>query len=154
MLYLDSSVLVKRYLEETGSEVLRARLRRGDKVYTSALSYAEVLSVFGRKFREGQASANEFEALFDRLRRDWIFLWNVLGVDTSLMAWVSDLVKRYGVKAADAVHLSAALWLRSESQLVPEFAGGDGEVEFGVADKALARIAGECGLTVFNPEVP
>jgi predicted nucleic acid-binding protein len=152
MLYVDSSVLVKRYLDEPGSEVLRARLRRGDKIYTSALSYAEVLSVFGRRFRERLNSEAEFEMLHDCLRTDWFSLWNVLEVNAQVMASVHDLVKQHPIKSADAVHLSAALWLRSESRPHPEPSGSEIEVEFGVADKALARIAAQCGLAVFNPE--
>jgi len=152
MLYVDSSVLVKRYLDEPGSEVLRARLRRGDKLYTSALSYAEVLTVFGRRFRERLNSEDEFESLHDSLRTDWLSLWNVLEVNAQVMAFVHDLVKHHSIKSADAVHLSSALWLRSESRSLPEPFGGEIEVEFGVADKALARIAAVCGLAVFNLE--
>ena len=152
MLYLDSSVLVKRYFAEAGSDALRERLLRGDMVYTSALSYAEVLAVMGRKFRQGVISDHEFESLYNRMSRDWRLLWNILELDTRTMDGVRDLVKQFGVKGADAVHLSAALWLGNQTSLAPEFVEDEPGLEFGVSDKTLARIASQCGLEIFDPE--
>ena len=154
MLYLDASALAKRYFAETGSDALLGRLRQGDKVYTSALSYAELLAAFGRKLRDGILAQDEFDSLFDRLTRDWTFLWNVLEVDLSTMSWVRVIVSQHSVRGADAIHLSTALWLGNTIRLAPEYAAGETKLEFGVADKSLARIAGQYGLSVFDPENP
>jgi hypothetical protein len=57
------------------------------------------------------------------------------------MSAISRLVEQYGLKAGDAIHLSAAFWLRDAIRL-GKFRGKAGEaVEFGAADKRLARIA-------------
>jgi hypothetical protein len=69
------------------------------------------------------------------------------------MSAISQLVEQYDLKTGDAVHLSAAFWLKDAIRLgkVQDRAGEF--VEFGVADKQLARIARICGLRVFDPEL-
>ena len=83
---------------------------------------------------------------------DFLFTLNVLEVDTNTMTALPGLVEQFPLKAADAVHLSAALWLRDMCRLVPDFAAGDTTIEFGVADQRLARVAAQYGCKVFNPE--
>lgn len=152
MLYLDTSALAKLYWREPGTDALLQRLRGKELVFTSALSYAEILAALGRKHQAGELTTRALEGARDSFLHDWIFVLNVIEVDTKTMSALPDLVVRYPMKAGDAVHLSAALWLRDTCRLVPEFSAGDNRLEFGVADKALARIAGECGLAIFNPE--
>ncbi len=40
MIYMDSCVLLKRYVRELGSESTEARFQSGEKIFTSILSYA------------------------------------------------------------------------------------------------------------------
>jgi predicted nucleic acid-binding protein len=41
MLYLDSSVLAKRYAQEKGGKVVSPRFERGETIYTFLLTFAE-----------------------------------------------------------------------------------------------------------------
>ncbi len=152
MLYLDSSALAKLYWRELGSDAVLLRLRGKERVFTSALAYAEILAALGRKHQMGELTLRALEGARESFLHDWIFVLNVIEVDTKTMSALPDLVLRYPMKAGDAVHLSAALWLRDTCRLVPEVSAGDNRLEFCAADKALARIAAECGLAVFNPE--
>lgn len=152
MLYLDSSALVKRYLREPGTEAVAARFRANERIACSALTYAEILTVLGRKYQDGDLSEADFEAKRDDFVHDWMFSLLVLEVDTRTMSALEAIVKRYPLKASDAVHLAAALWLRDAWRLGAPLVADEPMIEFGVSDRSLARIAADCGLKVFNPE--
>lgn len=152
MLYLDSSALVKSYINETGTTAVRDQLSRPEKIFTSALSFAEVHTVLGRKYQAKELPRPAFEAARDAFVMDWIVSLLILELDVKTLSGVPDLVERFPLKASDAVHLASALWLRDMLRLSSDFAAGESVLEFWVADKTLARIARECGLEVFNPE--
>jgi hypothetical protein len=81
-----------------------------------------------------------------------LFSLGVLQLDVGTLAALPSLVENYSLKGADAVHLSAALWLRDMTRLTRDFGPAGQPVEFGVSDRSLARIARACGFTVFDPE--
>lgn len=152
MLYLDSSALVKRYLRGRGTDLLEPRFHRGEKIFTSALSYAEIQAALARKWRKQEIERTDFLEARKKFVRDWVFSLNVVDLETRIMTAVPDLVEQYPLRGSDAVHLSTAIWLRDMSSLGFDFVGSERALEFGVADRALARAARELGLTVFNPE--
>lgn len=154
MIYLDASALVKRYSDESGAEELARRLSPGVRPFTSSLTFAEVHAALARKFREGGIDRSQLDRIKASFTQDWASAFSVLEVDTTTMSALPDLVSRFPLKASDAVHLSAAIWLRDHWELESAGAGGDRSVEFYVADKALASVAAQCGMRVFNPESP
>jgi predicted nucleic acid-binding protein len=152
MLYLDASALVKRYSSERGSKAVAARFDHDDRIFTSRLSFAEVHSSLGRKFRAGQLNSEDLTRVREEFESDWLFSLSVLDLDVGTMSAISQLVEQYDLKAGDAIHLSAAFWLREAIRLGRFRNTAEESVEFGVADKQLARIARLCGLHVFDPE--
>jgi predicted nucleic acid-binding protein len=152
MLYLDPSALVKRYSHEKGSKAVVARFGREERIFTSKLSFAEIHSSLGRKFRTGELNSQDLARVREEFESDWLFSLSVLDLDVGTISAISQLVEQYDLKAGDAIHLSAAFWLRDTIRL-GRFRGRAGEsFEFGVADKRLARIARMCDLQVFDPE--
>ncbi|HTC64844.1 MAG TPA: type II toxin-antitoxin system VapC family toxin [Candidatus Saccharimonadales bacterium] len=152
MLYLDSSVLVKRYSDERGSRAVAARFESGEKIFTSMLSFAEVHSSISRKFRSRELTLKELQVLRENFTEDWLFSLNILNLDVGTMSALPQFVETHELRAGDALHLSAACWLR-DTNLVRKRGNQRAEIfEFGVSDKRLAKIARECGLQVFNPE--
>lgn len=152
MLYLDTSALVKRYSSEKGSKEVVSRFDRGEKIFTSRLTFAELQSSLGRKFRARELTAQDLNRLREEFHSDWLFSLNVLDLNVGTMSALPGLVEQYELKAGDAVHLSAAFWLRDTIRLRRMGGGPVESVEFGVADKQLAKIAQMCGFQVFNPE--
>jgi len=152
MLYLDSSALVKRYVQEDGSEAVISRFERGEVIYTSVLSFAEVHAAIGRKYRDKELSAREKEKLVDAFLGDWLFGLTVLELTTHTMSALPKLCAEYFLKASDAIHLSAAIWMRDSIRLnVKGFEHGGNPIEFGVSDRQLGEAALKCGFQVFNP---
>lgn len=150
MLYLDASALVKRYVREPGSDIVNARFEANERIFTSTLSYAEVEAALGRKQRTGEIDLEESRRARERFRRDYIFFLNILELDVGTLAALPSLVDQFPIRGADAVHLSAALWLRDMMRLVPDFAQGETHLEFGTADDELKQFARQSGLTVFG----
>ncbi len=152
MLYLDSSALVKRYVQEAGSKAVIARFDRGETIYTSVLSFAEVHAAIGRKYREKELSIKKKEKLVDEFLNDWLFSLSVLELTTHTMSPLPTLCERYFLKASDAIHLSAAIWLKDTFRHQAEGSEGNADmVEFGASDRQLGEVALKCGFPVFNP---
>ncbi len=152
MLYLDSSALVKRYVQEEGSKAVNSRFEQGEAIYTSVLSFAEVHATVGRKYREKQLSVNEKKKLVDDFLYDWLFSLTVLELTTHTMTALPTLCEQYSLKASDAVHLSAAIWLKDSIRVHAKGFEASGHIiEFGVSDRQLGEAALKCGFQVFNP---
>lgn len=157
MLYLDPSALIKRYLRERGTAAMNARFasgkRSGERLFTSALTYAEVHAVLGRKWQNNEISNDIHGRAQEQFTSDWLFSLTILEVDTRVMADLRALVNRYPLRGADAVHLSAVHWLRDMCWMVSSFAAGDHKLEFAVSDHRLAGFARDDGFEVFDPEL-
>jgi uncharacterized protein len=152
MLYLDTSVLVKRYFQEVGSKVVNSRFERGEIIYTSVLTFAEVHAAIGRKYRVGELNTKEKKMLIDEFQADWFFSLNILELTTVTMIALPSVCEQYSLRASDAVHLSAAFWLKDAIRIRAKgFEDSANVVEFGVSDGQLSKAALKCGFQVFNP---
>jgi predicted nucleic acid-binding protein len=152
MLYLDSSALVKRYVHEHGSAAVASRFESGEKLYTSVLSFAEVHAAIGRKYRVGELRVDERDKLVDEFQADWLFSLSILELTTHTMSALPGLCQKYSLKASNAIHLSAAFWMKDAIRLhVKGFDDDANVVEFGVSDRQLGEAALKCGFKVFDP---
>jgi len=152
MLFLDTSVFVKIYFSELGSESAIARFTSpGQVLAASVLTYAEMHAAIARKYREKQLGLAGLSSLRETFERDWEALVNAVELNRQTLAALPALLHRHPLKSADAIQLSAALWLRD--YLDAGRYSGEGDVlTFGVSDRILAESARKCGLVVFNPE--
>ena len=136
--YLDTSALVKRYVEEPGSASVRS-LFRGKNVATARIAYAEIAATFARLCRDGALDEEDRDRVYERLDADFTAL-TVLEIRAAIVRRVPDLVTRRPLRGYDAVHLAAALAVRDRGVAVT----------FWAADAALTDAARAEGLrTVF-----
>ena len=111
MLYMDTSAAAKLYVTETGSrEIESLTERHASRVFTSLVTYAEVLSVLARSFREKRLSAAHFRAQKRRFLAHWDAL-HVVGPSQQLLAPAERLIERHGLRGFDAIQLCSALWI-------------------------------------------
>ena len=54
--FFDSSAIVKRYVEELGSDWVEATLTTGSQVYVAAITGVEVIAAFARKLKGNHLS--------------------------------------------------------------------------------------------------
>ena len=65
ILYLDTSSLVKLYVEEPGSPAVHADVEGSELVTTSIVAYTEARAALARRRREGSLTAGDH-------RKDWM----------------------------------------------------------------------------------
>lgn len=141
--YLDSSVLVKRYVREPGSENVDRLFTEAAPLLVSAIALAECLAALGRQRSDGSLS----ERAYGRARRACVEEWaslNVIAVSGAVQERVADLLDRFTLRGMDALHLASALWTQAAI-------GGD--LSFVCSDRRLAEAARRVGLRVIDPEL-
>jgi len=104
--YFDTSVLVKRYVDEPGAALARALLRRYEFL-SSTLAPVEALSALVRRRRNGEMTAKDFAAITERLRKDRA-MWELVGIGTELLEQAEEVVCSTGASTLDAIHLASA----------------------------------------------
>lgn len=146
--FIDSSALVKRYVDETGSAWIRALAdpEAGNGLIIARVSWVEVLSALARKQREGNLAAAAVQAAIDAFRYDMDMQYQVTELDRSLAEMAGDLVSRYPLHAYDAIQLASALRLN-----VSLVSAGSPGLLFLSADDRLLRIGRTEGLAIDNP---
>lgn len=112
ILYLDTSALVKLYVEED----VRRAVREAEVVAISEIGFVEARSAFARREREGAFSEEGHDREVRRLRRDFDERYLACPVTGEVVARAGELVREHALRAYDAVHLATALALRDEAR--------------------------------------
>jgi len=133
ILYLDTSSLVKLYVDEPGSQDVARLLERAEIAATSVLAYPEARAALARRRRERSLTPASHRRARTALDADWPRVLS-LDVGAALARQAGDVAERHRLRGFDALHLASYLAIRRE------FPGE--EVRFSSADKALVRAAG------------
>jgi predicted nucleic acid-binding protein len=142
VIYLDTSDLIKRFVNEKGSPLVQSLVQREAPVTTAKIAYAEIFAGLARKLREGHIPRTLHALACRQFERDWqAYLRIELQDDILFLA--RDLIGRHPLRGFDAVHLASALSLKN--------ALGE-EMTFAAADARLLRAAAAEGLEVLNVE--
>ena len=140
ILYLDTSALVKLYVEETGSEDVRRAVEEARIISTSRVAYVEARAGISRKYREGNLSREERDQVVADLTRDWGSYF-IVEVSESVTKLGGELTEEYPLRGFDAIHLASALLLRNRTRL---------NVSFSCFDERLKLAAQSEGLSVMG----
>lgn len=111
--YFDTSALVKFYIFEEGSDIVKSIIEESESVVTSKIAYIESLSVFSRLKREGIITEKEYRKLLKSFITDWDSYVTVEVTDRILKI-SGHLVELYSLRGFDALHLSSALFVQRE----------------------------------------
>ncbi len=139
--YLDSSAILKRYISEKDSEIMRDLFRdayRGEiKLAFSFWNIGEVLGIFDKKLRRGELSENDFSFLkkgflAEVKRFTRLGVLEVVPVHSLILADAWKLIEKYHIYQADALQIVSAKYVRVE--------------RFYTADKRLHQVAIKEGL--------
>ncbi len=104
-LYLDTSALVKLYVEEEGSSTVREAVAGAETVATSMIAYVEARAAFARRRRERRLSRSEYSSTTKEFEADWEH-YVALEVTSSLIRSAAELAEAHALRAYDAVHLA------------------------------------------------
>lgn len=115
--YLDSGAIIKRYVEERGSDIVKAEYL---EAYDSSASLAfslwnmgEVLGVLDRAKRLGRLGEKEHALAKDRFigetgRLHSLGKLRILPVDSTILTKSWALIEKYHIYQADAIQLTSA----------------------------------------------
>lgn len=138
--YLDTSALAKRYVQEPGSEVLESFfISAVTEVIVSTLVLPEFGAAIGRKLRERQLPGSAATHAMNEIQKDWVGLYVKVPLTEAVAEAAAALAIRYPLKGADAVHLATAI-------------GEEVEV-FITSDAQLMGAAQKEGLKGYNPSL-
>ncbi len=151
MLYLDSSALIKHYVQEIGSDRVHQKLRDEEKAsrpaFTSVLTFAEIEAALSRRAKDHSLVQSEYVRVRTKFESDWVLGLSPIDLGPGVLAIIPGIVDQFALKGADVVHLASAIWLRDTAGLNVKQA-----VYFLCSDKKLAKAAAKSHLEVFNPE--
>lgn len=101
-LYVDTSALVKRYVDEAESDDCDAILRSDPVVVTARHSYVEVQRTLARVLH-----GRDLAAMLDVFVTDWRY-FAVVELDDETCRRAAEIAVALGVRTLDALHLGAA----------------------------------------------
>lgn len=127
-LYLDTSALVKLYVEEEGSHVVRSAIERAGLSATSAIAYVEARAALVRRLHEGGLSVGEYRRVVRDLDGDWNH-YLVVEVTDSLIREGARLAEKHRLRAYDAVHVASAVAVHRRLAEPVVFASWDHNLE-------------------------
>jgi predicted nucleic acid-binding protein len=108
--FLDSSALAKRYIEENGSARVQEILSAASSLGVSVLCLPEVISALCRRRRERRLSAQQYATAKQALLAD-IADASVVYVTDKVVARAVAVLEKWPVRSSDSLHVaSAALW--------------------------------------------
>lgn len=140
ILYLDTSSLVKLYLEEDHSDSVRRWVEEAEIVATSRVAYPEAMAAFVRRFREGNLSKKGFGSIHGSFSKEWPQI-AAIGMDEIA---AGELAIRHGLRGFDAIHLEAAVAARNEAD--------DALVTFSSFDEKLNAAAVGEGFQILDDD--
>ena len=113
IVYLDTSSLVKLYVEEDESSKVDALVKSSKVTATSLVAYAEARAAFARRFREKAFTKDEYNRLKELFDEDWS-RYLILNVTRDMIRLASDLAEKHALRGFDSIHLASALTLCQE----------------------------------------
>ena len=146
--FLDSSAVVKRYVNEPGSlfvgEILD--LYEENNVFLSQITRVEVAAAFARR-RKGKTLADQDAAsALTSFTAELADIYLTIEINTDLVIAATDLATKHALRGYDAIQLAAAL--AASRNLIEN---GLDALTFVSADAALNATAIAEGLSVLNP---
>src|SRR5215210_4084498 len=110
ILYLDTTALVKLYLDEEDSEAVHEAVEAAEGVATSTVAYAETRAAFARRERFGDLDDEGLRRAVGAFDGDWRSFVRI-SVSNLVAYRAGEMAERYALRGFDAVHLASAVRL-------------------------------------------
>jgi len=141
--FLDSSTVVKRYAQETGTSWVQALAApaAGHLLVVVRITLAETVAAITRKERGGFITPQEAANALADFQLDFARQYAIVEVSAALVAQAASLARTHGLRGYDAVQLAAALETHSQLPSVTLLS----------ADAGLNTAAQAEGMSVDDP---
>jgi predicted nucleic acid-binding protein len=121
--YFDSSVLLKRYVREKGTDRALALMHR-HVIISAALAPLEMRSALRRLVFDGGLSAKAFHAVLKRIQTDRQ-KWDLVAISTDILDSAERLTVDLNIRSLDAIHLASAVACQSRLNRALPFVTAD-----------------------------
>ena len=113
--YLDTSALVKRYVQEPGTDWILSLTNSvvGNEFFTNWMYGPEIIAALARKERMGEISIEDKKSTASAFKMDWKEQYQIVEITAQLAEDAMELADKYGLRGYDVVHLAAAVVLHN-----------------------------------------
>jgi uncharacterized protein len=146
--FLDTSCLVKRYVQETGRAAVLALVapEQSNATYVCDAAGPELVAALARRARDPAAPTLDIQPTLTGFRRHWHSEYRRIGLGGTVIERAMDVAATHGWRGYDAIHLAAALELADaiRSHDLPPLV-------FVSADQEQLDAAAAEGLAILDP---
>lgn len=140
LLYLDTSALVKLYLQEDSSEQVIRYFEQASAIASHQIAFIEFHAALARRHREGDIRNQDFDTIKQNFAQHWADYLQIQ-TDQALLNSAAELAEAFALRAYDSVHLAAAQYLHKNSKA---------SVHFACFDKRLNLAAKMLGMALLD----
>ncbi len=115
ILYLGATSLIKLYVEEDYSDIVREWVDQAEIVITCRVAYTQIMAAIDSRFRKGDIAPEDRDLLLASFSNDW---GNFVTVNFDEYE-TGRLINKYGLKRMAAIHLSAAKVVKNKIGDIP-----------------------------------
>jgi uncharacterized protein len=108
VVFIDTSSLAKRYIEEYGSSEIDTFYSNSYKIAISSTTSIEMISVFNRKLKDQSISSETFTLAYENFRCE-LPNYHSLPFNENTVNTAIDCLNRYHIKTLDALQLASAI---------------------------------------------
>ena len=143
--FLDTSAIVKIYVDEAYSDIIRGIYSSSDNtIYIADIAKVEFCSAIKKRLNQIDIEEEQYASIKTYFLNDYRDSFEVIKSEERLLDQALDLIHEYSLKAYDSVQLAAALQCQNLLQ--------NHKLIFVSFDKKLINAAQKSGLKIF--EIP
>ena len=148
--FIDSSALVKRYVQEDGTSWVRRVTRRStsNPIYLARITIVETTSAVARRRKGKTLTSAQASSIIYRFRQHLAGRYTIIEITPALLNDATRLANAHTLRTYDGLQLAASLQIRQQRQQA-----GFGPVALVSADRDLNNAAIAEGLAVENPNL-
>ncbi len=105
--YLDTSALVKIYVAEKGSKIVKEKVNLASLVATSKVAYPEARAAFARARREGILTDAAYQVVVDNFNAEWLSYYK-LELTDRICYLAGTLSEKHSLRGFASIHLASA----------------------------------------------
>jgi len=107
-LYIDTSAIIKLFIQEAYSDEIRSLVETADLVATGLITRAETAAGINRLTRMSVLNQEQCEAALSNFRKEWGDYHRII-VTEQIVIRADFLTGQYSLRGYDAIHLACAL---------------------------------------------
>lgn len=134
--YLETSYLVKLYVQDEDSAEVAKLVGEAEVVATSIVAYPEARAAFARKFLEKGLAEEDYKRIKEDLDNDWEKFF-IIKLTDSLAKLSGNLAEKHGLRGSDALHLASALELQKALPHPVHFSSSDARLREAAKNEGL-----------------